>query len=227
MKKYIKNCLQNFRPQADAGIDQAPEDAKFANNKIFIYFVFVLAFFLRLSRWIPNMELVTTAMLLSSLYLSRNTSLKLTLLLMIATDLFLGNTHIFLFTWSGFLLPIILIKLFMTQPLRSLGEGGLSMIKVTALGIGSNLFFYLWTNFGVWLLDSWGMYPKTLQGLIHCYINGLPFLHPQLASTLLFVPLGVCLLHFITHHRIILDTSRETLFFLKHSFKNPAKLKAK
>lgn len=165
---------------------------------ITVLFFFLLAF---LERTVfdlgPNVELVTLAMLAASTYLSRNTALKLVFILMAATDLIIGNTNIFIFTWSGFLAPIILIKLISQRTLRSFSEAGLLPIKMTGVGLLSNLFFYTWTNFGVWLLDSWGMYPKTLAGLINCYVNGLPFLKLQLESTLLFVPLGFTLLHLI------------------------------
>jgi hypothetical protein len=173
--------------------------------KYFIYILFILAFILRLVRLIPNLELVTTAMLLSGLYLSRSISLKLTLFLMAATDLILGNTLIFIFTWTGFLFPVLLIS-------KSNSNHHPSIVKATGFGVLSNIFFFIWTNFGVWLLDSWGMYSKSLPGLFQCYVNGLPFLKTQLESTLLFVPLCIYLLHFITRQRIILDTSRETLF---------------
>jgi hypothetical protein len=139
----------------------------------------------------PNVELVTLAMLASGIYLSRNTSLKLTFLLMAATDLILGNTRIFLFTWSGFLLPIFILSKLSTMNYK------LSILKITGLGLISNLFFYIWTNFGVWALDTWGMYPKTLPGLIDCYLMGLPFLKLQLQSTLVFVPIGMTSIYVI------------------------------
>jgi hypothetical protein len=155
---------------------------------LYIYILFILAFVERTAFDLgPNVELVTLAMLAASIYLSRSTALKLTFLLMAATDLIIGNTSIFIFTWSGFLLPIFLIS-------KSNFHHQTSIIKATSLGVLSNLFFYFWTNFGVWLLDSWGMYTKDLPGLIHCYVNALPFLRLQLASTLLFVPLGFYLL---------------------------------
>ena len=58
----------------------------------------------------------------------------------------------------------------------------------TGAGIGGSLFFYLWTNFGVWFLDSWGMYSKDLGGLVYCYMNGLPFLKNSLKSSVILVP---------------------------------------
>lgn len=133
----------------------------------------------------PNIEIITLATMLSAFYLNKKYSLLLIITTLFLSDLLIGNTNIFLFTWSGFLIPAIIIgflpklKIAKNKPLVGLFAG-----------LGSNMFFYFWTNFGVWALDSWGMYSKTLQGLITCYINALPFLKNQLTSTMLFVPLG-------------------------------------
>jgi len=134
-----------------------------------------------------NIELVTTAMILSTFYLGKKKGLILTFLILLVTDLILGNTLIFLFTWSGFLIPIVFLrpKLFARNKiLKHLSYGILA-------GFGSNLFFFLWTNFGVWLLDSWGMYSRDFSGLLHSYINALPFLKMQLISSLVFIPTGI------------------------------------
>ena len=42
--------------------------------------------------------------------------------------------------------------------------------------VGSSVFFYLSTNFAVWL--AWDMYPTSVLGLLHCYAAALPLL-PQ------------------------------------------------
>jgi len=146
-------------------------------TKILIFF-FLLAFLGRTVFHLgPNIELITLVMLLTATYMGRKTSFWLTLSILLASDLILGNTNIFLFTWTGFLLPILF-------------AGKKGILQNTATGIGANLFFYAWTNFGVWLLDSWGMYSRNLDGLLASYINGLPFLKNQLLSTLVFIPLG-------------------------------------
>lgn len=123
------------------------------------------------------------------------------LAILAASDLLLGNTNIFLFTWSGFLLPIFLNNKFKNS--LATDNWQLVTLKGTGLGFLSNVFFYAWTNLGVWLLDSWGMYPKTLAGLVSCYINGLPFLKTQVESTLLLLPLSlaVCRLLFLASHK--------------------------
>ena len=132
----------------------------------------------------PNFEFVTTALILSAFYLGKKQSLLLTFLILLISDLIIGNSNIFIFTWSGFLIPALFASnIFKKIKLNKILLG-------TGLGISSNLFFYLWTNFGVWLLDSWEMYSKNVQGLLQCYINGLPFLKYQITSTLLLLPIS-------------------------------------
>jgi len=151
---------------------------------LFIYSLFILALLERTAFDLgPNFELVTLAMVIGAFYLDRKLVFLLTAVLIITSDLIIGNSNIFIFTWSGFLLPILFISVFKNLKLNKIFSG-------TLAGISSNIFFFIWTNFGVWALDSWGMYPKTPMGLISSYVNGLPFLKYQLVSTLLFVPLG-------------------------------------
>ncbi len=173
------------------------------HNSLFII-LFLVAFLERVVFDLgPNIELVTAAMILSSFYLGQRQTLWLVLLIMVSTDLVLGNTSIFIFTWSGFLIPAIFasdalkqFKKLITNHLPA--QAGQSRItkkifntfSLITIGVSSNIFFYLWTNFGVWLLDSWGMYSNDLSGLLMSYINGLPFLKMQMISTLIFVPTG-------------------------------------
>ena len=49
--------------------------------------------------------------------------------------------------------------------------------------IGSAAFFLL-TNFGVWW--ALGTFPPTLEGLIQCYVAGIPHFLRTLASTLCY-----------------------------------------
>lgn len=156
---------------------------------LLIILLFLLAF---LERTVfdlgANIELVTMAMILASLYLGKKEAFWLILVIMATTDRVIGNTNILLFTWSGFLIPAA----FVAAAMKKLGTRGVKKYLVgTSTGLGANLFFFLWTNFGVWLLDAWGMYPKTLQGLMMSYINGLPFIRNQFISSLIFIPLGI------------------------------------
>ncbi len=63
---------------------------------------------------------------------------------------------------------------------RELRFGG-AVLGSSAIGA---VVFFLVTNFGVW---SWsGMYAHTLDGVLQCYTNALPFFRNTLSSSLLF-----------------------------------------
>lgn len=140
-----------------------------------------------------NVEFVTTSALLAGAYLGLGWSITVPLAIMVITDLAIGNTNIFLFTWSGYLFISYLGYL---SHLRDLKRDK-RIFMAAGLGVVSGIWFYLWTNFGVWLLDSFGMYPKTLSGLIAAYYYGLPFLKLNLLGNLLFVPLSFICVEFI------------------------------
>ena len=56
--------------------------------------------------------------------------------------------------------------------------------KLGLLAVGSSVWFFLTTNFAVWL--AWDYYPKNLEGLITCYTLALPFFTNTLLSTVIF-----------------------------------------
>ncbi len=145
----------------------------------------------------PNVELITMAMILASFYFGKKESFWLTFAIIAVSDRIIGNSNIFLFTWTGFLIPAILLpKLFgnwkasATSSLK-IGNYLRKIISLTGTGLLANLFFYTHTNLGVWLLSN--MYPKTAAGLVMSYVNALPFFRYQLTGTLIFVPLGFTL----------------------------------
>jgi hypothetical protein len=154
------------------------ENNNFITGPLFII-LFLLAF---LERTVfdlgPNYELLTTALILSAYYLGGKYSFWLTFLVIALTDRVIGNSRIFLFTWSGFLIPAILLPKLLgnLKPARPAGgleirNSGWKVLWLSGTGILSNLFFFIHTNLGVWLLDSWGMYTKDFPGLIRCYVK--------------------------------------------------------
>jgi hypothetical protein len=132
----------------------------------------------------PNVELVTMACVLAGMYLAPRWRFIVPLVVMAISDMVLGLGMISLFTWSGFLFTVILASGWSGVIRRKLVGG-------TIAGVMGTICFYVWTNFGVWLTDGWGMYARDFSGLSMSYINGLPFLKLQLVSTMLFVPLGI------------------------------------
>jgi len=128
---------------------------------------------------IPNFEAVTSLSLLSGSFLGGIFGAISSLLMVFFSDLYFGNTQIYLFTWSAFILIGVSGSLIKNNSKHYI-------LKITGLGVSSVLFFYLWTNFGWWLIS--GMYEMSLLGLIRCYVAGIPFLKNQLVSVLIFTP---------------------------------------
>jgi len=151
----------------------------------------------------PNVEFVTSACLLAGSYLGRKWVILVPVFIMLTSDLIIGNTNIFIFTWSAY----IVIGILGYWGLKNKNEKLkiTKIIKATGLGIIASLWFYLWTNFGVWLLDSWGMYPRIITGLVDAYILGLPFLKYNLIGNLVFVPVSFSLVEIVKS--ISLDTN--------------------
>ena len=155
-----------------------------------VFLLFLLSFLERTVLDLgPNIELLTSVMVLSAFFLKGKKTFFFTFLVIAFSDLIIGNTKIFLFTWSGFLLPSLVLPILSNKVANHKNKifKGASLIFA---GLSTNIFFYLWTNFGVWLLDTWHMYTKDISGLLLSYINGLPFLKNEVVSSLIFIPLG-------------------------------------
>jgi len=155
-------------------------------NQIIISVVLILIGTLSRTVWHigPNFELVTACSILAGFFIKdKRIAVLIPLVTMVITDSIIGNTNIFWFTWSAYvLMPFTgaLIKRFQKRsfPVKLAGVSG--------AGLASLIIFFLWTNLGVVLTTN--MYEKSLTGLISSYINALPFLKPQLISTMLALP---------------------------------------
>lgn len=135
----------------------------------------------------PNVEFITAISLVSGYFLkNKKISFMIVLFIMYITDIIIGNSVIFLFTWSGFaiapLLGVLLSKLKIQGKFK---EILVSTIAVPT-GLVSTMIFFFWTNFGVVLTTN--MYSKDLEGILLSYKNAVPFLVNQLSSNLIIVP---------------------------------------
>ena len=130
----------------------------------------------------PNLEIATAATFLAVLLLRNRWAAVVPFAVVAVSDAVLGNTQIMWFTWSAW--AVVGVGAILARHLRGPGR------YAAALGVGvvGSLWFFAWTNFGVWLLD--GMYPSTLDGLLASYVAGLPFLRTMLLGNLVLVPLA-------------------------------------
>ncbi|WP_144683545.1 DUF6580 family putative transport protein [Cellulosimicrobium sp. TH-20] len=131
----------------------------------------------------PNLELVTAATFAATILLRSRWAFVVPLAVTVVSDVVLGNTAIALFTWSAWLvvgLGSLLAR--NTTGWRRVGAGA-------AFGVVGSLWFFAWTNFGVWLQGRGVWYPAGADGLVASYVAGLPFLRTMLLGNLVLVPL--------------------------------------
>ncbi|MFA5093175.1 MAG: DUF6580 family putative transport protein [Candidatus Omnitrophota bacterium] len=130
-----------------------------------------------LFRFIPhaaNFTPVAAIALFAGVYLNKKQALVVPLILMVASDLFLGMHNVVIFTWGSFAL-VTLLGLWAKHHKTFLG--------IVSTSVASSILFYVITNFGVWAM---GWYPQTAKGLLDCYILGLPFLRVFSVATLVY-----------------------------------------
>lgn len=144
-------------------------------------FVYAVGGRMLLLYW-PNVETIMAASIIGAALLGQPWGLLIGVLSVATTDIWIGNTSILLFTWSAWALIGGFGK---TKRPESLPSWALGLTGRGLLGVA---FFFLWTNFGVWLTS--GMYPPTLTGLGWSYLMGLPFLKYHLISTVLLLPIS-------------------------------------
>ncbi len=58
-------------------------------------------------------------------------------------------------------------------------------VRLIGASLTASVSFFLVSNFAVWAV--WEMYPKTLSGLMSCYVAGVPFFRYQPIGDLMFV----------------------------------------
>ena len=138
----------------------------------------LLSFGARLLPHLPNFTPIGALALFAGAYLAKKHwwGLLLPLFIMFVSDLFIGFYDIKLMAvvYGSFLLYALIGKVLPKQnPMLVLGGA-----------LGGAVFFYLATNFAVWMFSPW--YEKSVEGLILSYTLALPFFRATLFGDLFF-----------------------------------------
>lgn len=129
----------------------------------------------------PNLEIVTTVSVIAAIILGLRAAIIVPIITMIISDIIIGNSSIFIFTWSTFAIigaSAVLLKKLDQQPKKQI-------IYSFGFAVASSFLFFIITNFGVW---AQGWYPATTAGLVDCFIKAIPFYRTMLIGNLLLVP---------------------------------------
>ena len=143
-------------------------------NKIFylLFFSVILA----LSRIIPHppnfTPILACAIMAPLMAKDRLYGAAIPVVAMFLSDIILGFHPYQLVIYS----TILIISLVTPRKKNYIMLGGMT--------IGSSVWFFLTTNFAVWII--WDYYPKTIAGLLECYTLAIPFFKNTLLSTIFF-----------------------------------------
>ena len=142
---------------------------------------YILIIFTILSRLLPlpyNFTSVGALSLYAGATLSIRTAWLVPCFALLITDAVSGfyNLTVMVFVYAGFMLCTLCGYTLLTHKK--------SFLRITAGGVIAAFIFYLVSNFGMWL--SGLNYPMTLNGLIECYLQGLPYLKVSLYADLIY-----------------------------------------
>ena len=155
---------------------------KITNKQIFpIMLILILA----LARLIPHPMNFTPviAVAIMSGYFFKNIYLSFATLIisMLIADLFIGFYENMIFVY----LSLLLISFSFYKLSKKINFKNLFIY-----GFAGSVIFFIFSNFGVWVLGSPGVsnlpYDKSLSGLIECYVFAIPFFPNTFLSTLIF-----------------------------------------
>ena len=153
---------------------------KIINSKDSLGLVIAIALisFAVISRVLPhpaNFAPIAAVALFGGAILPRRWAISLPLVAMIVSDLIIGLHPLILFTWGSF----AAIALISSYRMRNI-----STSNVLFGSIGASLLFFVVSNLGVFMEGR--LYARTLEGLVQCYINALPFFRSTLLGDLVY-----------------------------------------
>jgi len=134
-----------------------------------------------LSRLIPHPPNVTPVMAMALFGGAHLGNRRLALIIpcsaMLISDAFLGFHGTMPFVYLAFLL-VVCLGMWIKQK-----QGWSRTLAATLAG---SVFFFIFTNFGVWMMGHRGMYPMTMAGLLECYAAAIPFFRSMLVANLVY-----------------------------------------
>lgn len=147
-------------------------------NLIKLSIVLLLIFFAVYSRLVPhpaNFAPIAALALFGGAILPRKWALVLPLGAMIISDLIIGLHPLIFFTWGSFMFIAFMSNKYLKK---------INPLTVGAASLSASIFFFVVSNFGVWLEGR--LYSYTIEGLISCYYNAIPFFRNTLLGDLFY-----------------------------------------
>lgn len=123
----------------------------------------------------PNFAPIAAIALFSGAILPRRLALTLPLIAMVISDVFIGMHDLIFVTWGSFVLMALI---------ASYGLKRVTAFRIFAYSFLGSVLFFAITNFAVWAQS--GMYPRTMAGLIDCFVLAIPFFRNTLLGDFVY-----------------------------------------
>ncbi len=170
-----------------------------------VFLLTIVSLFSRLMPHLPNMTPLGATALFNGAKIGRPWSYLLPLAILFVSDLIIGFHNTMPYVYLGFAITVFLGEKFL--------HGEHVVRKSAVVAIVSSLLFFFITNFGVWATGT--MYPMTLEGLIHCYFMGLPFLRNMVAGDVAFAVGFFSLYQYAEQRQIVTKLDKTILGYLR------------
>ena len=136
----------------------------------------LLAALTRLLPHPPNVAPIAAMALFGGAHFARKGwAVAVPLAALLLSDVFLGFHS---------LMPVVYIAFAAIIGIGFLLRAGYRLHHIAGASVAGSVLFFVVTNFGVWLLGS--LYPKTVGGLLACYVAALPFFQNTLLGDAFF-----------------------------------------
>jgi hypothetical protein len=151
-------------------------------KEIFPISLVVILTFARLIPHPPNFTPIIAVAIISGCFFKNfNLSVLTLFAAMLISDLFIGFYENIIFVYVSLLLITFIFHKISNK---------INFKNLFIYGFVGSAFFFIISNFGVWVLGSPGVYDiayeKSFSGLIQCYILAIPFFGNTFLSTLIF-----------------------------------------
>lgn len=128
----------------------------------------------------PNMTpIAAMALFGGAFFATKRTAFLVPLAAMYLSDLALGF-FIYDFGLFHWFMPFVYASFVMTVCLGFLIKHRLTPLTMGGAALTGSVLFFIVTNFGVWLVGN--VYPKTVAGLLSCYVAAIPFFRNTLVG---------------------------------------------
>lgn len=160
--------------------------------------IIIVSAFARILPHPPNFAPVAALALYSGANINKRVAFGIPVSVMLLSDLFLGFHPVMPFVYFSFAVTVFIGRIIKKNP---------GFFTLIFAGLVSSIFFFVVTNFGVWLVGN--IYSKTIPGLLNCYLMAIPFFRNTLIGDLFYI------LTFFYGYRIFIVLNRTFVFLTK------------